>query len=124
LLYRGHQFIGPIRLEDPSAHTGFQAVPDDLLGFHVGKHQYFLVLTVSQNLAGRVNAVQVRRANIQDEKIWLQLPAFYDGFASIGGLSTDLPSCVRSDQRTQAHPKNWMIISQQNAKRAHRNLLK
>ena len=60
LLYRVHEFIGPIRFEDPSAHTGLQTVPDHLLGLHVGKHQYFLVRVVSQNVPCRIGAVQVR----------------------------------------------------------------
>src|SRR6185369_11854706 len=84
--------------------------------------QYFLVWVVFQNQPSRVDAVQVRHANIQDDEIRFQLPAYGYGLAPICGLSADLPSCVRSDQRTHTHPENRMVISQQYAKR-HRNLL-
>src|SRR4030081_2013087 len=49
----------------------------------------------------RAASIQFWHADVQDKKIWFQLPALLDRIASVGGLSADLPSFVRSKQRTQ-----------------------
>src|SRR5579872_7529683 len=83
LLDGRRQLIGSIRLKDPAAHTGFQALPDNLLRLHIGKNQYFLVWIVSQDLPCGVKAIQVWHADIQDQKIWFQLYALCGRFAAI-----------------------------------------
>src|ERR1700688_6526 len=91
-----------------------------MLGLDVSHDQYSLVWIVFQNLSRCINAIQVRHADVQDQKIWSQLHAFFYGFAAIICLPADLPSFVRSDERRDSHPKNRMVISQQYAKCVHR----
>src|ERR1700688_1451758 len=91
-----------------------------MLGLDVSDDQYSLVRIMFQNLSRCIHAIQVRHADIQDQKIWFQLHAFFYGFTPIICLAADFPSCVRSDERRHTHPKNRMVISQQYAKCVHR----
>ena len=61
-----------------------------------GERQYSLVRIATQNLSGRVDSVQPGHADVQNNKVWLQLPALLYCIPSVSSLSTDLPSLVLS----------------------------
>src|SRR5229473_849863 len=100
-----------VGLKNPAANPRFQTFSDYLLGVYVGEHQYSLLRIAPQDLARRIDTVQPWHANVQNNKVWFQLPAFLHGIASVSSLSTDLPSFVRSKQRTYSEKKNGMVIS-------------
>jgi hypothetical protein len=68
-----------------------------MLRVHVGEHQYSLIRIASQNLTGRVYAIQPWHSNIQNNQVRLQSPAFLRRISSVHGFSAYLPSYVRPE---------------------------
>jgi hypothetical protein len=48
-----------------------------------------------QDLSRRIQAIEDWQANVKDQKIGFQLPAFFDRLPPVGGLATHFPARVR-----------------------------
>jgi hypothetical protein len=63
-----------------------------------------------QELASRVQAVQVGHPNIDNDDVWVQLQGLLDGLAAIAGFAADFPAFMLFQQGAQSAPHDFMII--------------
>ena len=71
------------------------------------------------NPAGRLHAVQVGHADVQNQHIGLQLLAFRNRFTTGVSLSTDLPAGMRQNEGFDPAAHQIVIVSNQNTEISH-----
>src|SRR5579859_4032066 len=70
---------------------------------------------VLQQLARRIQTVQVGHADIDNNDVRIQLKGFLDCFATIAGFAAHFPALVLLKQRAQTSAHDFMIVGQQNS---------
>jgi hypothetical protein len=72
-----------------------------------------------QNLPRRVQPVQVRHSDIQQQHVWLQLAGTLDSFPAVSGLATNFPPGMAFEQGANAFPRHLVIVCDKDSKHAH-----
>jgi hypothetical protein len=67
-------------------------------------------------LSCRVQTVQVRHTDIQQENVWFQLAGTRHGFTPVPGLATNLPSRMIFDQGANTLSRYLVIIRNKDSK--------
>jgi len=62
------------------------------------------------NFAGRVEAIQVRHADVHDDDIRFQLFGFFDSVPAVNRFATNFPSASALQQNTNALTDIFMVI--------------
>jgi hypothetical protein len=114
--YCGHQIASRVRFKHESAGPRIKRLTNYLIGIGDGQHYDFELRVVLQQLAGRIQAIEVWHAYVHDDDIGLQLLGHLNGLAPIGCLSANFPPFVLLEQRAQASAHDFVIIGQQNTK--------
>ena len=89
---------------------------NDLIRVRNRQHDDFEMRIVLQQLAGRVETVQIGHADIDDDDIGIQLQGLFDRFAAVAGLAADFPSFMlfqsaRNPRRTISWSSANKILS-------------
>jgi hypothetical protein len=71
-----------------------------------------------QDLPRGVQTVQVRHSNIEQEDVWLQSAGKLDGFTTVHGLATNLPTRVAFEHAANASPRHLVVVRDKDSKRA------
>jgi len=64
-----------------------------------------------QQLARRVQAVEIGHSNVDDHHVRIQLQSLLHGFATVTGLAADFPTFVFLQQRAQTSAHYLVIVS-------------
>src|SRR5260370_36672455 len=71
-----------------------------------------------EDLPRRVQPVQVRHSDIEQQNVRLQLAGVLDGFAAVPGFATYFPSRMIFQQRANAFSSHFVAIRNKNSNRA------
>src|SRR5205814_1541645 len=88
----------------------FQAVPNSLFGAHVSEDENSLQRIIFQNPSGRVDTIELRHADVQNQQVRFELPAFLHGLATIRGLTANFPPFMRSQQVKQTKAQAYFCL--------------
>jgi hypothetical protein len=110
------QIAARIGLEQKSARAGPKHFSYDLIGIVHGENQDCDVRGDRQDLAGSLQSVQVRHANVEQNEIRFLSAGEFDGLTSVFCFSTNFPTRMTLKQCADATPCHLMIICNQDSK--------
>src|SRR3954452_12676982 len=118
----GDQEAAGVGLEEKSARTGLEHVPDEGIRIVHREDQDFDSRKPGADLPRRLNAVERRKAKIENGDVGAGSESKLDGLLAVGGFRDDLPTRLRMQDRAQpgAHyvvivcdqyPRHWSAAS-------------
>jgi hypothetical protein len=93
-LYRGDQVLCSVLLEYEATGSCAKHLANQLLGITHGQDQNTLVWIVTQDLSSRVQPIQRRHTDVEDDQIWAKRLRHFDRLASIARFPSDFPASV------------------------------
>src|SRR5262249_1001268 len=99
-----------IGFEDITSRAGAEHFARNFLGLMHRENQDFSPGDSRNNLPGRIEAVQLWHADVDDRKIRLELSCLVDRLPSVRRFGTHLPTGPSFQQRPKPAPDNGMII--------------
>ena len=87
-----------------------------------GQDQDWRPRKASTNLAGSVQAIQLRHCDIEQKDVGPQFESQLHGLASILGFAADAPTRLRFKNRSQTLANQGVVVGDENSKVAHLHL--
>ena len=81
-----------LRFVDEALHSGFERLPDQLVGLMHGKHDDFRVGQLSLYLNGGLETVHLGHCHVEDHDVGLELDGLRHRFAAVGSDAANFPA--------------------------------
>ena len=116
---RGNEVPLRVRLEYVAAGSCLERLLDKRFGSVHGQHQDPHFRICLENLRGRIQAIQLGHANVEDHDLRTKRSGFLNGFPSVTGLTHYLPIRLRFQKSAQAPTHDRVIVRDQNRNCLH-----
>ena len=104
-----------LRLEQVGAGAGLEDQAHDLFGLIGGEDEHLGLWKQALELAGGIEAIQVRHPDIHDDDVGLELFGLCDGFTAGGGLAADFPTGMDLDEVAETASDDFVIVGEEDS---------
>ena len=118
-VHGGEEDAVGVVFEDVAAGASVNNLLNEVVGFVHGEDEDFDFGRRFVNAASGLDAVEERHADIQDDDMRLEFGGFFDGIATVGGLSADFPAVVRFEKGAETGANDGVVIGDEDAKCGH-----
>ncbi len=115
-VHRGKELAPRIGFQEVAAHAGGERFAHELLGLVHREHQHAAARAMSHDAPRRLEPVELRHAQVEDDHVRREFLGQLHGGAPVGRLGANLPVCAHFQQRPEAAPHNVMIIRKEDAR--------
>src|SRR5207253_9071072 len=85
-----------------------------------GKNQDSLSGIIAENLACRIETIELGHANVENDDVRLQLLCFFHGHPTVSSLTTHLPSSMCLQQFANTPAYYLVVVCDQDSELVHR----
>jgi hypothetical protein len=109
-----YQVLACIELHHIAAGIGAERLLHGFLGIHRAQKKYLDARSELMDLSRGIDAVQLRKPDVEQDHIRVEGPGLLHCFDSIGGFADDAPSELFGDDRDEKAP-TCVVVCDQNA---------
>jgi hypothetical protein len=120
--YSLNQFTTNVLLDNVPCRTRAECGFDDIGRRLLADEKYLRWREKRLDLSSRFDTIQLRKADIQQDHVWLQFCRFLNRFHSVGCCTNDLPAGSLLDDALQLASGRFEIVDNEDASRCQNHM--